>query len=188
MSADCCSSSSWSSGLEARVELLRVELVGRGSRLGEMLERSSLLAEMESGQLTLRDPNKTLQLPIQVSKGIARAAPGKPSDSGSRWRDRRYASHYPHREAELSTLLKFGSRIPFSVAAEAAGTRLELGGQVALPVSQRDMELDLSVRGERFNSLNQVARVELPPWGPWMLGGQFRSRRTVTRFPASPCG
>ncbi len=160
--------------LEARVELLRVELVGRGSRLGEMLERSSLLAELESGQLTLRDPNKTLQLPIQVTKGIARVAPGKPLTVDLDGAIDVTPVTIRIVGAELSTLLKFGSRIPFSVAAEAAGTRLELKGQVALPVSQRDMELDLSVYGERFNSLNGLARVELPPWGPWKLGGQFR--------------
>ena len=52
--------------LDARVELLRAELIGRGSRLGEMLERSSLLAELESGQLTLRDPNAR---PLQSRSG-----------------------------------------------------------------------------------------------------------------------
>jgi hypothetical protein len=140
-----------------------------------MLERSSLLAEMESGQLTLRDPNKTPQAPIRVAKAYRTRGTGQARGGGSRWCDDRVTPVTIRIVgAELSTLLKFGSRIPFSVAAEAAGTQLELKGQVALPVSQRDMELDLSVRGERFNSLNQVARVELPPWGPWMLGGQFR--------------
>src|SRR5262249_18312811 len=40
--------------LEASTQLVRAELIGRGSRLGEMLQRSSLLAELEEGALTLR--------------------------------------------------------------------------------------------------------------------------------------
>ena len=66
------------SDVEASVEQLRAELIGRGSRLGEMLERSSLLAELESGQMIVRDPNRTLQIPIKINKGTARAGAGQP--------------------------------------------------------------------------------------------------------------
>ncbi len=170
-------------GLEARVELLRAELVGRGSRVGEMLERSSLVVEMESGLLTLRDPNKTLQLPIQVAKGVARVAPGKPLtvDLDGAIDATPITIHVAG--AELPDLLKTGSRVPFSLAAEAAGTRLELTGKVTLPVSQREVDLDLSVRGERFDSLDQLARVQLPPWGPWVLGGRFRVSKSGYEVP-----
>ena len=31
------------------------------------------------------------------------------------------------------------------------------------------------VKGERLDSMNHLARVELPPWGPWSFGGSFRA-------------
>jgi hypothetical protein len=175
-------------GLEARVELLRVELVGRGSRLGEMLERSSLLAEMESGQLTLRDPNKTLQLPIQVAKGIARVAPGKPLTVDLDGAIDVTPVTIRVVGAELSTLLKFGSRIPFSVAAEAAGTRLELKGRSHCRSASATWSWTCLCAGSA-----STASIRLRVWS-FRLGGRgcsaasFASRRTVTRFPACPCG
>lgn len=169
--------------LEARVELLRAELIGRGSRVGEMLQRSSLLVEMESGVLTLRDPNKTLELPIHVAKGLARVAAGKPLavDLDGAVDATPVTIHVSG--AELSDLLRTGSRVPFTLAVEAAGTHLALTGKVTLPVSQREVDLELSVRGERFDSLDQLARVELPPWGPWILGGRFRVSKNGYEVP-----
>ncbi len=160
--------------LESHAELLRAELIGRGSRLGEMLERSSLLAEVESGQLTLRDPNRTLQLAILVTKGMARAAPGQPITLDLDGAIDATPVTIRITSGALPDFLKTSSRVPFSVAAEAAGARLALSGTVALPITQREMQLELSVHGERFDSLNGLARVELPPWGPWELGGRFR--------------
>jgi AsmA family protein len=160
--------------LDARVELLRAELIGRGSRLGDLLARSSLLAEMDAGQLTLRDPNKTLQLAIEVAKGSARVSPGKRLTVDLDGRIDVTPVTIRVVGAELPDLLKTGSSVPFSLAAEAGGARLNLEGKVALPITQREVELDLSVRGERFDSLNQLARVQLPPWGPWTFGGRFR--------------
>ena len=163
------------SDLESRAQLVRAELVGRGSRLGEMLERSSLLAEVESGQLTLRDPNRTLQLPIKVAKGLARAAPGKPIMLDLDGAIDATAVTIRIASGALPDFLKTSSSVPFSMTAEAAGTQLQLTGKVALPITQREMRLELSAHGERFDSLNQLAHVELPPWGPWELGGKFEA-------------
>ena len=162
------------SDLESRAQLLRAELIGRGSRLGEMLERSSLLAELESGQLTLRDPNRTLQLPIKVTKGLARAAPGKPITLDLDGAIDATKVTIRIASGALPDFLKTSSSVPFSLTAEAAGAQLELSGKVALPITQREMHLELSAHGQRFDSLNQLAHVELPPWGPWEVGGKFQ--------------
>ncbi|HTS55038.1 MAG TPA: AsmA family protein, partial [Burkholderiales bacterium] len=160
--------------LESHAELLRTELIGRGSRLGEILERSSLLAEVESGQITLRDPNQTLQLPIRVTKGTARAAPGQPITLDLDGAIDVTPVTIRITSGALPDFLKTSSSVPFTVAAEAAGATLALSGTVALPITQREMQLQLSVQGARFDSLNGLARVELPPWGPWEFGGRFR--------------
>jgi AsmA family protein len=160
--------------LESRAELLRAELIGRGSRLGEMLERSSLLAEMESGELTVRDPNKTLQLPIKVNKGTARAAPGQPVTLDLDGAIDVTPLTIRIKSGALPDFLKTSSDVPFSLAAATAGAQLTLSGKVALPINQLAVRLELSAHGDRFDSLNQLARVQLPPWGPWELGGKFR--------------
>jgi uncharacterized protein involved in outer membrane biogenesis len=160
--------------MDAGVELLRAEMVMRGSRVGEMLGRSSVIVEMEAGQLTLRDPNQTLQLPIQVANGIVRVSPGKPLAADLDGTIDVTPVAIRLSGAELPDLLKTGSRVPFGLTFEAASTRLELNGKVKLPVTQGEFDLDLTVKGERFDTLDRLLRVQLPHWGPWGAGGRFR--------------
>ena len=162
------------SDVDASVEQLRVELIGRGSRLGEMLERSSLLVELESGQMILRDPNRTLQIPIKINKGTARAGSGQPISLDLDGAIDVTPVTIRIQSGALPEFLKASTDMPFSVTAEAAGTQLALKGKVALPIDQLTMRMKLSVHGERLDSLDQLAHVQLPPWGPWELGGRFR--------------
>jgi hypothetical protein len=160
--------------LDSRVDSLRVELIGRGSRLGEMLERSSLLAELGSGQLTLKDPNSTVKIAIELSKGIARALPGQRVSVDLDGRIDVTPIAIRIASGALPDFLRASGRVPFSLTAEAADTRLELSGTATLPFSQREAELSLAVRGTRLDTLNTLARVQLPLWGPWEIGGSFR--------------
>ena len=160
--------------LQARAQLLRMEMIGRGSRLGEMLERSSLLAELETGELTVHDPNGKWAVPIQIDKGVARADPGKPVGMDLDGRIETTPISIRITSGALPEFMRDEGRVPFSLAATAAETQLEMNGSVALPITQRDVQLSLSVRGKRLDSLNQLARVALPPWGPWEVAGLLK--------------
>jgi AsmA family protein len=160
--------------VDARFELLRAEMVMRGSRVGEMLGRSSVIVEMESGQLTVHDPNRTLELPIQLAKGVARVSPGNPLAVDLDGTIDVTPVAIRIAGAELPDILKTGSRVPFRLTFEAASTRLELNGKVTLPIQQREIDLDLNVTGERLDTLDRLTRVQLPRWGPWSVGGRFR--------------
>ena len=69
------------------------------------------------------------------------------------------------------------TRLPFAMAAQAAGTRLSLDGEVALPLGSAG-QLTFEMSGERLDSLSELARVELPAWGPWSLRGPIRMTPT----------
>jgi len=55
----------------------------------------------------------------------------------------------------------------------AASTRLTLEGAVTPPLGSA-AQLTLQIGGERLDALNDLARVELPAWGPWSLRGAIR--------------
>jgi AsmA family protein len=65
------------------------------------------------------------------------------------------------------------TRVPFAITAQAADTRLILDGEVTLPLGSAG-QLSFGIGGERLDSLSELARVELPPWGPWSLSGPIR--------------
>jgi hypothetical protein len=162
-------------GLDARVEALRVQLIGRGSRLGEMLEKSALDADLDRGSLTLRDPSRRPLVAIALDKGLVRAPPGQPVSVTLDGTIDQVPVAIRLATGAVREVVRPGSKVPFSLEAQAAGARLDLEGKVTMPIQRQEGELTLRIAGERFNTLDQLARVELPPWGPWAIGGRFVS-------------
>jgi uncharacterized protein involved in outer membrane biogenesis len=160
-------------GIDAQVEAMRVQLIGRGSRLAEMLDRSALDADLDSGSLTLRDPAGKPLVAVAVSKGNVVAAPGQPVKLGIDGAIDRTPVTIRVETGAVRDFLRTGSKVPFALEASAAGARLDLTGKVSVPIAQLRGELELRIGGERLDTLNELARVQLPPWGPWSIGGQF---------------
>ncbi|MCC7547948.1 MAG: AsmA family protein [Burkholderiales bacterium] len=160
-------------GIQAQVDSLRLQLIGRGSRLGEMLAKSELDANLEDGSLVLTDPAGKPLVKVDVDNGRALAEPGQPM---------RVDLHGMIDETPVAigvttgTALSFlagEDKVPFALRAQAAGAILQLDGRVKVPITQAEGELGLRIQGERLDSMNRLARVELPPWGPWSLSGRF---------------
>jgi uncharacterized protein involved in outer membrane biogenesis len=168
--------------LEASTELVRLEVIGRGSRLGEMLQRSSLLAEIEQGALTVRGPNNKLVIPIRLNKGSAHAPPGEPVHLDLDGAIDKVPVAIRIASGALPDFMQ-APRVPFSLTVDTSGTHVELAGSAALPITQQEAQLELTARGARFDSLNELARVQLPPWGPWELKGKFRAEKSGYAIP-----
>jgi len=158
---------------DARVESLRVQLTGRGSRLGEILEKSAVEADLEDGAFTLRDPNRHPLVAVRVKQGVVSAEPGKAVRLSLDGVIDQTPVTIGISSGTLLDFLKTTSYVPFALTAQAAGAKLNLDGKVSLPITQRSGELKLYVAGEKLDTLNQLARTQLPPWGPWSFGGRF---------------
>ena len=160
--------------LDARVESLRVQLIGRGSRLGEMLEKSALEVNLDGG-LTMRDAKGKPLIEVALKTGVASSLPEKPVSLTLDGAIDETPVAIRVSSGTLIDFLRVKDYVPFALSAEAAGAQLDLKGRVTLPITSRSGELRLLVKGERLDSMNKLARVELPPWGPWSFGGSFRA-------------
>lgn len=160
-------------GVQARVDSLRVQLIGRGSRLGEMLEKSELDADLEDGSLNVLDPAGKPLVRVDVRSGRAEAKPGAPMRVELNGAIDQTPVAIAVSTGSASSFLDGADKVPFALRAEAAGASLQLEGSVRVPIRQAEGELTLTMQGERLDSMNRLARVELPPWGPWSLGGRF---------------
>jgi uncharacterized protein involved in outer membrane biogenesis len=170
-------------GIDAQVEAMRVQLIGRGSRLREMLEMSALDTELDSGTLTLPDPAGQPLVGIAVKQGSVTAPPGKPVTLSVEGAIDRTPIAIKVTTGAVPDFLRIGSKVPIAMEASAAGATLDLTGKLAVPMTQREGELELHVAGARFDTLNELARVQLPPWGPWSLGGRFVASATGYEVP-----
>jgi len=171
-------------GIDARADALQLALVLRGSRLGEAIERSQLDAQMQGGRWTLRSPARQPILTVAVDRGRLQAPPGAPVSLTLDGTVDRSPVAIRMGTGRLADLTRPGSRVPFSLDALAADTRLSLRGQVAVPLTDRGGELTLSLSGPRFDALNELARADLPPWGPWSLSGRFQVDGQAYAMPA----
>jgi len=59
--------------------------------------------------------------------------------------------------------------IPLTIDAEFANSRLIFASKLKLPITNRDMTLGLKVTSERIDHLNDLFRLDLPPFGPLSL-------------------
>ena len=163
--------------IDGRAEALQVEITGRGSRLRDMAERSTFEARLLGGSLAVRGPGKQPAIAIELKEAVIAAPPGKRIAA-------RLDGALDETPVEIlvwsGTLADFArdaTKVPFSVEAKAAGARLTLAGEVALPLG-RGGQLTLEMSGERLDSLSGLARVALPPWGPWSIRGPFQMTPT----------
>jgi len=159
--------------IQARVDSLRLQLIGRGSRLGEMLEKSELDVNLEDGSVTFRDPAGKPLVKVDVQDGRALAEPGKPMRVDLNGTIDETPVTIGVSTGTASSFLKGEDKVPFALRAEAAGASLQLDGKVKVPISSAEGELALRISGQRLDSMNRLARTQLPPWGPWSMGGRF---------------
>jgi uncharacterized protein involved in outer membrane biogenesis len=160
--------------LDARADSLRFQLLARGQRLGEMLRRSELEANLDDGRLVLRGLVAGGAIGIGVTRGVVRAGLGEPVSVTLDGAVDSTPVAIKVASAPLQEFLDPSAPVPFAVSAEAAGARLDLSGKVQLPVTRREGEVQLGIRGQRLDTLNTLARASLPPWGPYALEGAMR--------------
>jgi len=163
--------------IDGRADALHVKLRGRGNSLRELLEHSAVEARFVGGSLTVLGPAQRAVAEIGVNEASIGAAAGEPVRVRLDGKLDQTPVKIDLSSGTLADFTRDASRLPFAMAAQAAGARLTLEGEVALPLG-RDGQLVFEISGERLDTLSSLARVELPPWGPWSLRGPIRMSPT----------
>ena len=160
--------------IDGRADALVFALRTRGSTVRELAERSSFEARLSGGSITVRGAADQPVAEIVVRE----ATLGAPAGGPVRVRLDGLLDETPVAiEVASGTLADFARdahRVPIAVAADAAGARFTLAGTALLPLG-RGGELTFELSGERLDTLNALARVELPPWGPWSIRAPIRT-------------
>lgn len=159
--------------LTGQAEGLGLRLVVRGSSPGEWARHADLEAHLDGGRVTLHGAPQRPLVEIGFRQAFVRAAAGEPV----RGRVLGTIDEQPLRidlaTGSFADFARDASRLPFSMTARAAGSRLSLDGEIALPLGSGG-QLVFDFGGERLDTLSALARVELPAWGPWSLRGPIR--------------
>ncbi|MCC6608606.1 MAG: AsmA family protein [Burkholderiales bacterium] len=168
--------------IDAHADVLHFRLAGRGGSLDELAEHSSFAARMAGGDFALRGPAGKTFARIEVREGVVAAAPGQPVDARLEGAIEGTDVAVQLTTGALADFARDARRVPLAVAARAAGATLRIEGEAGLPLG-RSGQLAIALAGERLDSLSGLARVELPPWGPWSLAGPITMTATAYEVP-----
>lgn len=156
--------------IDAHADVLQVKLSGSASSLGELLQRGSFEARLLGGDVIVRGPVNYAVAEIRLEQASVTALPGKPVTLHLEGALGDTPAQITLATGTLGDLARDASVVPLSVDAKAAGARLKLEGRVALPLG-RGGDLTLELAGDRLDSLNQLARAQLPAWKDWSVQG-----------------
>jgi hypothetical protein len=165
-------------GFDAFVESFGLDLHIKGSNLRTILEKSEFSARMKNGKWILKDPNTGASLEIEVLKCDVGASAGQPVVWSIEGRIKEEPVKIQIKGDRLVVLAEEKVKVPIYILAEAAGVKLELSTAVDLPIEKQEVEFTMLLSGDRLNSINSFAEVDLPPYGPYELGGRFLLKQT----------
>lgn len=160
--------------IDATLDRFALYLDTRSSQLSSLVANARLQGEAVGGKFALRDPNTGSQLRAALDRLALSAAPGERISLQMSASIDDQPVQATLKTATAKELADPARRVPFDLQLEAAGTKLQLSGSMDRDIDARDVELALELRGEKFNRLDKLLRVSLPPWGPWSVAGRFR--------------
>ncbi|EXI69745.1 MAG: putative assembly protein [Candidatus Accumulibacter adjunctus] len=156
--------------IAGRAEKLQLSLRGRGNTQRELASLSAFEARVVGGHISVLGAQQRPLAEFHLGEAAIAVRPGEPIRLRLDGTFDETALALTFSTGTLADLLRDAAHLPFALAAETAGAKLTLDGEVALPLG-RAGQLTLEMSGERFDMLSGLARVELPAWGPWSLRG-----------------
>ena len=160
--------------LESGFDRFTLYLDSHSAQLSSLLTNAKLIGEIRGGRLVVRDAGSGTKANVMIRQGTLTAMPGERLrlEIGAALDD--IPLELALYSAPVKDLIDASRRVPFELSMSAVSTRLTLNGTMDRDIEARDVELGMKVQGERFNQLDKLLHVSLPPWGPWSAAGRFR--------------
>jgi uncharacterized protein involved in outer membrane biogenesis len=168
--------------IDGVADALHFTLLGRGNTLRELAGHSEFGVRLSGGGITLRGAAERPLASIRVSEATIGAAAGAPVRARLDGTLDQTPVAIEVTGGTLTQVALDPARLPLTLAATAAGARLTLEGEVALPLG-RAGNLMFEMGGERLDTLSGLLRVELPPWGPWSFRGPIKMTSNGYQMP-----
>jgi uncharacterized protein involved in outer membrane biogenesis len=164
-------------GIDAAVGSFGLDLLIKGGNLREILNQSEFSARMKNGNWTIRDPNTNASLVIRIMECVVTATAGQPVSWVLNGLIKEEPVTIKIMGDRLAVLADKKAPLPLNIMAEAAGVRLKLDSIIDLPFERNEVDFKMSLSGERLNSINNFLEIDLPPYGPYELGGRFQLKK-----------
>ncbi len=164
--------------IDAHADRLTAKVVSRGSSMGELFNDSKIDVEVYSGRWFLEDPNKAGSARIDVIKGTARSDTRKRHtvvELDARIGAARVPMDFTLETQRVTSKSGKDEVLDTTIRARAAGAELTMQGLLPRLRGLRGLDMQLSFRGDRADTLDELLQVSLPPFGPYSVHGRLKN-------------
>lgn len=159
-------------GIDLSAGLLRLRLDLRGHTLGNILNLTSVAAEIGEGKWTLTDPGTGSKLPLEVEQGTLSIEPNSPI---SLVLEVRFNGEPVNVSATMDRMQdrEAGEDVSLDISVKYDDNALSLKGTSPVPINIENTVLSMNLDGTNTGSLSTITGVEMPVLGPYKLVGRF---------------
>ncbi len=160
-------------GLKASTGSMGVELSLEGDSLDKIVRHSSMSFSLRDGQWRITSPTSGAFLEVEKLTGDILVEQGNAVTMKLAGTVDAIPVKFVITGAPLVEYVSVPETVPLSIDVEFANSYLSFGGELALPVTDRDLNLFLKFKTDRLDNLNEALKLHLPPIGPVEFAAGF---------------
>ena len=160
-------------GLDAYSNDLTLKADIQGSNLTEILERSDFRVELSEGFWRIHSPANDNSQNIIISSALLTSEQGQPVALNFSGKIDSEKVQLEISSNKLSELFSRPDKIHLDIAAKLPHSTIHLDGDIDVPVSSKTFRTGLVIKGKRLDYWDKMLNDNIPPYGPYMLSGDF---------------
>jgi len=160
-------------GLEASTGSMGIDLTLKGDSLNEIIQQSSMSFKVRDGRWKIASPTSDAFIDVEDLTGDILVEEGNALTMKLAGMVGTFPVKFLITGAPLVDYVVAQESIPLNIDTEFADSVLSFGGELALPITSRDLSLFLKFRTESLANLNDLLHLDLPPVGPITFASKF---------------
>jgi uncharacterized protein involved in outer membrane biogenesis len=160
-------------GLDAFSNDLTFKADIQGNNLKEVFEQSDFRVDLSEGFWRIHNPANDSSQNIIISSALLTAEQGQAVALNFSGKIDNEKVQLQISSNKLSELFSRPDKIHLDIAAQLPHSTIHLDGDIDLPVSRKTFRTGLVIKGKRLDYWNKMLKDNIPPYGPYMLSGNF---------------
>ncbi len=165
-------------GINASTKELGITLQLKGASLHELVSQSTFNFNLQGGNWIVGDVENDSGLTFKELNGNIEAQPDKPIILNLDGTIDATPVTIAIQGMPLVNYISTPGELPINIAFSGADTELSFNGAVKMPITSNNFNMGMTLKGDHLNSLDELLRIDLPPFGPYSLDAQFATTDT----------